>query len=377
MSRAPARNWQAGDRIVVGTSSPDPGDSEVATVRAVEPSGRTLQLQRPLRRKHEGNFTDRGLRLNAPVGLLSRNIRVLGDWAPNEAWAACQQAFALVKTDAAAVRAACFGGHLLFVQNSTVHIEHAEFAALGQALEMARYPVHWHLAGESYGHFIRNSSMHHNFQRCLTVHGSEGVQVHSNVCFRTFGHAFYLEDGIETGNIFRRNLIISVHQGGSVCTDWSFGDGPRSNLQLGPSGFWITNPNNSFSENHVVGAGTGYWFTFPTDGVCGLAAFHAVNLCRAERPARGMGLSLRYFNDSRSGHGPTSWLLHQEQSRTPVREFWKNAVSTCHRGIHVDGRVLGSADSSRATPCWGDACSTCSGREHCQFLLQRADSGLG
>ena len=150
-----------------------------------------------------------------------------------------------------------------------------------------------------------------------------------------------------------------------MCTDWMFGDGPRTNLQLGPSGFWITNPNNSFSNNHVIGVGTGYWFTFPTDETCGLAAPSA-DLCRSSKHARAMatmamGLSLQYFNDSRSGYGPDSWWLRQEQSRTPVQAFRRNAVGTAQRGIHVDGRVLSSADEH--IPCWGDDCSTCSGKD--------------
>ena len=65
------------------------------------------------------------------------------------------------------------------------------------------------------------------------------------VCYETFGHAFYLEDGIETGNVFEKNLVASIRPGGSLCSDWQVASGPRSNLQLGPSGFWITNPNNS------------------------------------------------------------------------------------------------------------------------------------
>ena len=364
-----------GDRIVVGATSPELEDSEVATVRAVEGKERNevveVVLLQKLRARHEGAFSGRGLRLNAPVGLLSRNLRILGTPDPNatleETWARCRKAYARLALaplaslgpaaagDAVhAVRSACFGGHLLFVQNSRIHIEHAELALLGQGLQMARYPVHWHLAGRAYGHYIRNSSMHHNFQRCLTIHGTEGVLVQSNVCFQTFGHAFYLEDGIETGNSFNGNLILSVLQGGSVCTDWTFGRGPRTNLQLGPSGFWITNPNNSFTENHVIGAGTGYWFTFPAEP-CGPAA---TDLCD-HRHVSAMGLSRRYFNDSRSGHGPTSWWLHQEQSKTPVPQFRHNAVGTAHRGVHVDGRVLDSADEK--TPCWGDICSTCSG----------------
>ena len=226
---------------------------------------------------------------------------------------------------------------------------------------MARYPVHWHLAGNVEGQFLRNVSMHHNFQRCVTIHGAEGAQVQDNVCYNTFGHAFYLEDGIETGNTFQGNLMVSAHPGGSVCTDWESASGPRSNLQLGPAGFWITNPNNSFVGNHVVGAGTGFWFTFPVTAPSAISA---------------MGLSRVYFNDTRSGHGPGSWWLHQEPARTPVRAFLLNTVTSAQRGIHVDGRVEDSVD--HRVPCWGDDCATCSGPLEGSFawVPMRFDAGL-
>lgn len=228
---------------------------------------------------------------------------------------------------------------MLFIQNSTVNIEHVEFFHLGQAMQMARYPVHWHLAGDVKSRAtLRNSSLHHNFQRCVTLHGTANAEVQQNVCYETFGHAFYLEDGIETGNVFEKNLVASIRPGGSLCSDWQVASGPRSNLQLGPSGFWITNPNNSFIENHVVDANTGYWFTFLGSN---------------------NGASGRYFQD-RSGQGSGSWWFQQEQARTPVKAFRGNAVTSARRGIHIDGRLTGSEDATSGT-CRADHCATCSG----------------
>ncbi|CAL1152744.1 unnamed protein product [Cladocopium goreaui] len=197
-------------------------------------------------------------------------------------------------------------------------------------MQMARYPVHWHLAGDVKSRAtLRNSSLHHNFQRCVTLHGTANAEVQQNVCYETFGHAFYLEDGIETGNVFEKNLVASIRPGGSLCSDWQVASGPRSNLQLGPSGFWITNPNNSFIENHVVDANTGYWFTFLGSN---------------------NGASGRYFQDPRSGQGSGSWWFQQEQARTPVKAFRGNAVTSARRGIHIDGRVTGSEDATSLGP---------------------------
>jgi len=242
---------------------------------------------------------------------------------------------------------------------------------MGQALAMGRYPIHWHLAGNASGQYVRNASLHSNFQRCATVHGTSDVELADNVCHDTFGHAFYLEDGIETGNIFRHNLVVSSHPGGSVCTDFLKGGGPRSNVQLGPSGFWITNPDNRFMDNHVVGVGTGYWFTFPisSPGGC-LLAPGSRGSCSSERRGAGgvFGPSRRYFDDAASGYGPDHWWTNQEQARTPVAEFRGNVVSGAHRGIFIDGRVYDSGDSFISEelpggniPCLADGCPTCSG----------------
>jgi len=48
---------------------------------------------------------------------------------------------------------------------------------MGQQRLLARYPVHWHLVGEVYGDYARQLSIHHCFSRCVTIHGTTGVQV--------------------------------------------------------------------------------------------------------------------------------------------------------------------------------------------------------
>jgi len=42
----------------------------------------------------------------------------------------------------------------------------------GSARDLARYPIHWHLVGDTQGQYIENSAIHHTFSRCVTVHGT-------------------------------------------------------------------------------------------------------------------------------------------------------------------------------------------------------------
>ena len=49
-----------------------------------------------------------------------------------------------------------------------------EFTKMGQKGVLARYPFHFHFMGDQIGkgHFVHENSFHHNYQRCLTVHGT-------------------------------------------------------------------------------------------------------------------------------------------------------------------------------------------------------------
>ena len=49
-------------------------------------------------------------------------------------------------------------------------------------------------AQDSY-HF-RGCSIHHTFNRAVTVHGVDNLLVKDNVAFHNMGHAYFLEDGI-------------------------------------------------------------------------------------------------------------------------------------------------------------------------------------
>ena len=80
-------------------------------------------------------------------------------------------------------------------------ISYSEFTNGGQPKIKGRYPIHYHLNGDVDGSYVRGNSIHDNYGRCVTIHGVSNLLVEKNVCFNTFGHAIFLEDGIETNNI--------------------------------------------------------------------------------------------------------------------------------------------------------------------------------
>lgn len=110
-----------------------------------------------------------------------------------------------------------YGGHTVYLYNARVRMRDVEFAYMGQANHMARYPVHWHLAADASTSYLINSVVKDSFQRCVTLHGTWGtLRVQDNVCFNITGHALYWENGIEVDTVVERNLVLLVKEGSMV-----------------------------------------------------------------------------------------------------------------------------------------------------------------
>jgi len=274
-----ASGWRVGDEIVLASTDYDPRQAERRTISAIR--GNTITLDRKLEYMHFGKITfdvdERG-----EVGLLTRNIRI-------QASADAEQSFQ--------------GGHVMAMGASRMFVEGVEFNRMGQNLTLARYPIHWHLIGDATGQYIRNAAIHDTYNRCVTVHGTNNLQVENNVTYNTVGHCFFLEDGIETGNQYVRNLAIQTKCHTSRPCDPTnlapFGassdglnfkiTGQESTDVLIPSdntvsSFWITNPDNTYRDNVAAGSdATGFWFAFPEHPT---GKFEGTEISRATWPRR-------------------------------------------------------------------------------------------
>lgn len=234
-----AVDWKPGERIVISSTDFDWEQAEERTITAV--AGDLVSFAEPLEFEHYGetqSFGGRVLDERAEVAVLDRSILIQG--GPDSA-------------------SELFGGHMMFMRDTTVRIENVELQHMGQAGVLGRYPVHWHLAGDAGGSYVRGSAIHHSFNRCVTIHGTDNVQVENNVAFDTFGHCYFLEDGLERGNVISGNL-------GLVTRDAPDGMAllPTDDGYLGPATFWITNPDNTITNNVAGGSdGTGFWFALP------------------------------------------------------------------------------------------------------------------
>ena len=241
-------DWKKGDMIVLASTDFDPHQAERRTIASV--SGKVITLDQKLEYMHFGQVTF-GVDERGEVGMLSRNIRL-------QASADAEQTFS--------------GGHVMAMAGSTMKVSGVEFFRMGQHENLARYPIHWHLAGDTQGQYIENSAIHDTYSRCVTVHGTNNVRVQNNVAYNNVGHCYFLEDGVEHGNQYISNLgLLTKCHPTRPCSSTNAvfggtgGQGQNATDQLLPSDntastFWITNPDNTYRGNVSAGSeATGFW----------------------------------------------------------------------------------------------------------------------
>jgi hypothetical protein len=258
-----ASGWRVGDEIVLASTDFDPRQAERRTISAIR--GSTITLDKNLDFMHFGKITykvdERG-----EVGLLTRNIKI-------QASSDAEQSY--------------FGGHIMAMPGSRMYVAGVELNRMGQNLTLARYPIHWHLAGDARGQYIENAAIHDTYNRCVTVHGTHNLRVENNVTYNTVGHCFFLEDGIEHGNEFVHNLAIQIKcHPSKACAPTNLAPNGENSFTnenrqayraasfsgkdtLLPSdntvaAYWITNPDNTFIDNVAAGSdANGFWLSLP------------------------------------------------------------------------------------------------------------------
>ncbi|HZL93375.1 MAG TPA: G8 domain-containing protein, partial [Vicinamibacterales bacterium] len=255
-----ASGWRVGDEIVLASTDFDPRQAERRTIAAI--SGNKITLDGKLDYMHFGEITF-GVDERGEVGLLTRNIKI-------QASADAEQTY--------------LGGHVMAMPSSKMFVSGVELNRMGQHMTLARYPIHWHLVGEGKGQYIKNASIHDTYNRCVTVHGTNFLRVENNVTYNIVGHCFFLEDGIEHGNEFVRNLAIQIKcHPTKKCVPYNLApngeisENRQTIRQASMSGkdtllpsdntvaaYWITNPDNTFIDNVAAGSDeNGFWLSLP------------------------------------------------------------------------------------------------------------------
>ncbi|XP_078610725.1 cell surface hyaluronidase CEMIP2-like [Branchiostoma floridae x Branchiostoma japonicum] len=319
-------SWEPGDHIVLASTDYDMEQAEEFELLPCEEcSTRQVKINGRAKYTHFGEVAD-DVDLRGEVGLLTRNVKFLSEMEDSCYGDNFCQFFDYDT----------YGGHLKVLAGfKNVHLSGAEFTRMGR-LVLGTYPVHFHLAGdvdEAGGYsrptYVRDLSIHHCFSRCVTIHGTHGLLVQDTVGYDTLGHCYFLEDGNEQRNVLDHNLGLVTRPGTllpsdrdeNMClrmTDAVYGDYvPDANKECtGVSTFWISHPNNVFTNNSAAGsAEVGIWYI---------------------------------FHDEPTGPSAGS-LPFKQAERTPLGRFYNNRVhSNSDRGLMIDDRVKTTPASAAA-----------------------------
>lgn len=253
--------WKQGDTVVIASTSYSPEEFDLLKVQSVNKN--VITFYEPLKHRHWGSFekfqTQAGevtLNQRAEIANLTRNIVIRAD----------ESYVPVTETETSEGQ---LGGHVMVHKGGFATVASVEFSKMGQAGIMARYPFHWHFAGDVPGQYIKDSSIHDSYQRCITVHQTNKALVHNNVCFSFKGHGFFLEDGNEIDNTISSNLGIRARFPSLskllLASDHSKPgiSGVAAKRFPAVSVFWITHPQNTVINNIAAGSvGSGFWMSF-------------------------------------------------------------------------------------------------------------------
>uniref|UniRef100_A0A3B5MPL8 G8 domain-containing protein n=1 Tax=Xiphophorus couchianus TaxID=32473 RepID=A0A3B5MPL8_9TELE len=201
-------DWKVGDQVAVSTSGYRASETEKRRIAAVSADGLVLTLNHPLDHTHMGEThsipgSSFSYTLAADVGLLSRNIRIIGEEYP-------------------AMMVESFGARLLVGTFSSggvsyrgkAQIRNVEFFRSGQEgwtdYYDPRYSVAFHNLGEVRKHsgndsYIQGCAFHDGFSPAIGVFGTAGLSIDDNVVHHTVG------EGIRVWGdriMLRRNLVM-------------------------------------------------------------------------------------------------------------------------------------------------------------------------
>ena len=204
-----AVDWQVGEQIVITTTSFRPLQTEVFTISAVSADRKMLTLNSTLIYDHlafnETTASGKSYKIAAGVGLLSRNVKVIGTSYPNQE--ADLFGFRIIVSDYSFTNSDGLDVYYKgFARLTDVEFDHpGQFSRAAQ--DDSLYGILISNLGE-YDYkrptYIRNCAFHDAYSAAIGILDTATIPVENNVIYRT------IEFGIRlTGhsNIIRNNLV--------------------------------------------------------------------------------------------------------------------------------------------------------------------------
>ena len=355
-------DWLPGDWIVIATTSFSPFETEFARIKAIDDTKTVLTLADALVYYHFGgadpgvpsksNFnagreTNWGVDERAEVGLISRNITLTSELSgsPDDHG----------------------GGETVFRQGfKEVSVQGVELSLFGKP-KLGSYPIHFHMdgaIGKDQTVLINANSIHHTFNKCITIHSTQHLTIQNNVCARAVGHLFYEEIGDEDDITFAYNLGLGamsnnfgIHGQKGYSLDYVLIDdywwpGDRLARPFGFGNYFALNVGNHDHQGN------------PTHGSCrdprpdgGLGGYGGPTPCKASsyfepasgfwivNPAtklignsiggcQGVGRAYWYVPPTTPGDSGKPDLVNLKFK--PIGEFRNNRAHSCYSGLYAE-----------------------------------------
>ena len=162
-------DWEVTDyELVIAPTSFDAYEAERRTITSITDNSGTVTINfaTPLRFQHyageESYATASGgtktLVMRAEVGLLSRNVVYRGD--PSDSSRMRYGAHIMMSNE---------GNSAAIAEGNTIvgKFSNAEFRDVGQAFQLGRYPIHFHLIGNINESYVKNCAIHDTYNRAV------------------------------------------------------------------------------------------------------------------------------------------------------------------------------------------------------------------
>ena len=297
-------DWPVGAWIVVTpTDLPDLEYDEAQTYpqyeerqirQVVRRAGSTeITLDSPLRYRHEAAGDATG-----EVALLSRNVVITSKY-PGRA----------------------MQGHTIYLQGATGGIGYTEFRDLGNFACLGRYPVHFHMMGDtSRGMRVRGASIWRSDNNFMNIHGASGITVEDTVGYRASGVGYFVGElaaGMESvDNVLVGNLAARVvYREGQLRSP--------ANSRHRATGFWIHSHNSALIGN--VASGT-WSFGNPS-------GFHLAEQMHTT-PGYATLLMVRNEAHSTTGAGLFTWVNGGPVDHVVDFRAWRNNYAGIQWGAY-------------------------------------------
>lgn len=213
-------DWLIGESIVIGTTSYTPNETEVFTIIAKSANNKTLTLNSSLKFNHLGfseNYsTGASYSIGAGVGLLSRNIKIIGaEYAKQHSDLYGSR---IIVSDYSTFNS---DGDIIYYKGyarmSNVELNHPGQYSRNSEDDYKYGVLFSNLQDYNYSRpsYIRNCAFHHGYSAAIGILGSFSIPIEDNVIHHTIDYAIRVEGH---SNIIKRNMLVLIYWASTFIT---------------------------------------------------------------------------------------------------------------------------------------------------------------